>query len=172
MRVLITGGAGFIGSQVADAHAARGDEVVVVDSLASGRREYVPAAARFYALDIRDPALREVFAPVTSSILTTLAAFLPLMLLPGIVGKFLFVIPFVVTLALLISLVEAFWMLPTHVTALRFRPARSRMQNLRNRFNARVRVAYSRALILVMRHRIWFGVGCLLVLGAAAGMAV
>jgi UDP-glucose 4-epimerase len=62
MRVLITGGAGFIGSQVADAHAARGDEVVVVDSLASGRREYVPAAARFYALDIRDPALREVFA--------------------------------------------------------------------------------------------------------------
>jgi UDP-glucose 4-epimerase len=62
MRVLITGGAGFIGSQIADAHAARGDEVIVVDSLASGRREFVPPAARFYEMDIRDPGLREVFA--------------------------------------------------------------------------------------------------------------
>jgi multidrug efflux pump subunit AcrB len=48
-----------------------------------------------------------------------MAAFLPLMLLPGIVGKFMFVIPFVVTLALLISLVEAFWMMPVHVLSSR-----------------------------------------------------
>lgn len=62
MRVLITGGAGFIGSHVAGAHLARGDDVAVVDSLAGGRREFVPQKARFYQLDIRDPALREVFA--------------------------------------------------------------------------------------------------------------
>ncbi len=61
MRVLVTGGAGFIGSQVAEAHVARGDEVAVVDSLVGGRREYVPPEARFYQMDIRDPALREVF---------------------------------------------------------------------------------------------------------------
>ncbi len=139
------------------------DAVVVVEAI------YYRVQRGAQALAASLAALREVFAPVASSILTTLAAFLPLMLLPGIVGKFLFVIPFVVTLALLISLVEAFWMLPTHVTALRFRPARSRMQKLRNRFNARVRVSYSRALVAVMRHRIWFGIGCLLVLGAAAG---
>ncbi len=60
-------------------------------------------------------ALREVFAPVTASVLTTLAAFLPLMLLPGIVGKFMIVIPFVVTLALSISLLEAYWMMPAHM---------------------------------------------------------
>jgi UDP-glucose 4-epimerase len=61
MRVLITGGAGFIGSQVADAHLARGDDVAVVDSLASGRREFVPPQARFYHTDIRDPAMRTIF---------------------------------------------------------------------------------------------------------------
>jgi multidrug efflux pump subunit AcrB len=58
----------------------------------------------------------EVWKPVLASVATTLAAFLPLMLLPGIVGKFMFVIPFVVTLALMISLLEAFWMLPVHVS--------------------------------------------------------
>ncbi len=62
MRVLVTGGAGFIGSQVADAFLSRGDDVVVVDSLVSGRREFVSPKARFYQADIRDPALREIFA--------------------------------------------------------------------------------------------------------------
>ncbi|MDI6771693.1 MAG: NAD-dependent epimerase/dehydratase family protein [bacterium] len=61
MRVLITGGAGFIGSHIADAHLARGDEVTVVDSLVAGRREFVGAAARFYQMDIRDPLLRDAF---------------------------------------------------------------------------------------------------------------
>ena len=45
MRVIVTGGAGFIGSHVVDALAARGDEVVVVDSLVKGKRENVPASA-------------------------------------------------------------------------------------------------------------------------------
>jgi multidrug efflux pump subunit AcrB len=117
-------------------------------------------------------ALRETAAPVASSVATTLAAFLPLMLLPGIVGKFMFVIPFVVTLALAISLIEAFWMLPTHVSAIGFRLRESRVQRVRNRFNARVRIVYSRALIAVMRHRIWFAIGCVLLLvGAAAAFA-
>jgi UDP-glucose 4-epimerase len=61
MRVLITGGAGFIGSQVAQAHVDRGDDVAVVDSLAGGRREFVPARARFYQTDVRDPEMREIF---------------------------------------------------------------------------------------------------------------
>lgn len=60
-------------------------------------------------------ALREVGAPVTSGVTTTIAAFLPLMLLPGIVGKFMFVVPFTVALGLAISLIEAFWILPAHV---------------------------------------------------------
>jgi UDP-glucose 4-epimerase len=51
-RVLITGGAGFIGSHVADRLAAAGHEVAVVDNLSTGRREYVPASARFFPYDI------------------------------------------------------------------------------------------------------------------------
>lgn len=54
MNVLVTGGAGFIGSHVADALVAAGHEVVVVDDLSTGRRENVPTGARFVELDIRD----------------------------------------------------------------------------------------------------------------------
>jgi UDP-glucose 4-epimerase len=62
MRVLVTGGAGFIGSQIVDAHIARGDAVGVVDSLVAGQRAFVPARASFYQVDVRDPSLRDVFA--------------------------------------------------------------------------------------------------------------
>lgn len=53
-RVVITGGAGFIGSHLADALVARGDEVHVVDNLATGRREQVPDDAAFHELDVSD----------------------------------------------------------------------------------------------------------------------
>lgn len=54
MRILVTGGAGFIGSHVAEAYLAVGHEVLVVDNLSSGKRENLPAGARFEQLDIRD----------------------------------------------------------------------------------------------------------------------
>ena len=56
VRVVVTGGAGFIGSHVADAFVARGDEVLVVDDLSSGKREHVPDAAELAELDIADGA--------------------------------------------------------------------------------------------------------------------
>ena len=59
MNVLVTGGAGFIGSHVAEALVARGHPVVVVDDLSSGRRENVPDGADFVLGDIRDDALLE-----------------------------------------------------------------------------------------------------------------
>ncbi|HVA88812.1 MAG TPA: NAD-dependent epimerase/dehydratase family protein [Chloroflexota bacterium] len=63
MRILVTGGAGFIGSHVADAFLAAGHDVVVVDSLWShggGKREHVSPQARFYEVDVRSPDLRAV----------------------------------------------------------------------------------------------------------------
>jgi UDP-glucose 4-epimerase len=57
MRAAVTGGAGFIGSNLVDALLARGDEVTVVDNLATGKRDYVNADARFVEQDIRDEAL-------------------------------------------------------------------------------------------------------------------
>jgi nucleoside-diphosphate-sugar epimerase len=52
MRVLLTGGAGFIGSHVADHLLARGHEVAVVDDLSSGKRENVPEGTVFFERDI------------------------------------------------------------------------------------------------------------------------
>jgi UDP-glucose 4-epimerase len=55
VKVLVTGGAGFIGSHVVDAAIKRGDRVLVIDDLSTGEREYVNAAAEFRELDIRTP---------------------------------------------------------------------------------------------------------------------
>lgn len=143
------------------------DAVVVVESI-------------YYRIERGQPALQasldgiaEVWQPVLASVATTLAAFSPLMLLPGIVGKFMFVIPFVVTLALLISLAEAFWMLPVHVSMLKVRLDQpSRIQRWRNRFNRALRLRYGQALAYVLR-RPWrfLGLGALIIAGAGALVA-
>ena len=57
MRILVTGGAGFIGSHVADAFLAAGHTVGVVDDLSSGDRANLDPRVRFWQTDIRDPAL-------------------------------------------------------------------------------------------------------------------
>ncbi len=59
-RILITGGAGFIGSAVADLFLRAGWEVAVIDDLSRGKRENVPAGARFCPCDIRSAAAAEV----------------------------------------------------------------------------------------------------------------
>lgn len=56
MRVIVTGGAGFVGSHVVDALLARGDDVLVLDNLATGSRERLDPAARFVDGDIRSDA--------------------------------------------------------------------------------------------------------------------
>ncbi len=62
MKVLVTGGAGFIGSHVVDMLLENGHEVVVVDDLSTGRRSNLNPAAKFYQLDIRSPEMEAVFA--------------------------------------------------------------------------------------------------------------
>ena len=61
MKILVTGGAGFIGSHVIDAMLAIGHEVVIVDDLSTGRRQNLNPGVKFYQMDIRDPDLAEVF---------------------------------------------------------------------------------------------------------------
>jgi UDP-glucose 4-epimerase len=76
---VVTGGAGFIGSNVVDALLARGDEVVVVDDLSTGKRENIEHAlangARLVDADIRDgQALRDLFEEVRPDVVFHLAA--------------------------------------------------------------------------------------------------
>lgn len=74
MRILITGGAGFIGSNIADAFVARGHDVTVLDDLSSGRRENVPAGARLVHLDIRAPEVKDLIESVRPDVLCHHAA--------------------------------------------------------------------------------------------------
>jgi UDP-glucose 4-epimerase len=61
-RVLVTGGAGFIGSHIAQAYLAGGWEVVVLDDLSRGKERNVPSGARFVRADIRSPEARKLLA--------------------------------------------------------------------------------------------------------------
>jgi UDP-glucose 4-epimerase len=74
MRAVVTGGAGFIGSNLVDALVARGDEVVVVDDLSTGKRENVNSEARLVELDIRSPELADAFADARPEVCFHLAA--------------------------------------------------------------------------------------------------
>ena len=73
MRVVVTGGAGFIGSHVVDALVARGDEVAVVDSLVHGSGENVSGGATLHVRDIREP-LDDLFDDVRPEAVFHLAA--------------------------------------------------------------------------------------------------
>jgi|SRR5215211_4730252 len=74
-KAIVTGGAGFIGSHVADTLLARGDEVLVLDDLSSGREELVPAAATFERIDIVDDRpLERVIAAFEPDLVCHLAA--------------------------------------------------------------------------------------------------
>lgn len=61
MKILVTGGAGFIGSHIVDHHVALGYQVVVVDDLSTGRRENVNPAAKLVRLDVRAKEIDELF---------------------------------------------------------------------------------------------------------------
>ena len=63
-KILVTGGAGFIGSHVAEAHLDRGDRVWIIDDLSSGRLENVPAGAEFHELDIADGRVGDLIRTV------------------------------------------------------------------------------------------------------------
>jgi UDP-glucose 4-epimerase len=74
MRILVTGGAGFIGSQVADAYLAAGHEVGVVDDLSTGVRENLDPRVRFWQVDIRRPEAPSVLAEFQPQIISHHAA--------------------------------------------------------------------------------------------------
>src|SRR6056297_234380 len=62
MQILVTGGAGFIGSNLVDGLIAKGHKVIVVDNLSTGKKKNLNKQAKFYQMDIRNEELKQVFA--------------------------------------------------------------------------------------------------------------
>ncbi|MCP4677002.1 MAG: efflux RND transporter permease subunit, partial [Deltaproteobacteria bacterium] len=96
---------------------------------------------------------REVMGPVFAATATTIAAFLPLALLPGIMGKFMRIIPIAVSLALVASMIEAFFILPSHFADWPWK----RMTVPKERsWIVSLQDAYERGAAIVVRRRYFF----------------
>jgi UDP-glucose 4-epimerase len=61
LKILVTGGAGFIASHIADAYIEAGHSVVIIDDLSMGRKENINPRAQFVQMDIREKGIREIF---------------------------------------------------------------------------------------------------------------
>jgi len=120
---------------------------------------------RLLGLSAYDAAIqgtKEVTGPIITSIGTNIAAFLPLMLLPGIMGQFMRVIPMVFSLALVASLFEAFILLPAHYSDW---TKKSKVYNRgEKKFFVKLKERYSRLLIKVLKKRYWVMGGLVVIL--------
>ena len=74
MKILVTGGAGFIGSHVVDAFLAAGHDVAVVDNLTTGAARWINPRARFHEIDLRSTGLARVFETERPEVVAHLAA--------------------------------------------------------------------------------------------------
>ena len=118
----------------------------------------------------------EVFWPVVASTATTVAAFLPLMMMTGVMGQFFAIIPKVIIVALIASLIEAFFILPSHLADFGRikrrtdgKSALNRPETSIERGGRRVMVAYEKSLRFAIRHRYLTILGAyLLAFGLAA----
>jgi UDP-glucose 4-epimerase len=74
MKILVTGGAGFIGSNVVDAYVDAGHEVAIIDNLSTGKKENLSPNAKFYEIDLRDKNLVSVISEFSPDIINHHAA--------------------------------------------------------------------------------------------------
>jgi multidrug efflux pump subunit AcrB len=138
------------------------DAIVVGENVFAQRERGVPGAQAAVA------GARRVLRPVVFSVLTTVAAFVPLLLVPGTVGKILFAIPIVVITLLLLSLVESLLILPHHLAGIRTDPPRARLLQWLARLQAAVDRQLKRFVDGPLARALHFAVGWPLVVAAAA----
>ena len=93
--------------------------IIVDDAIVVGESIYVKSCEGLSPIDAAIQGTKEVFWPVVAAVTTTIVAFIPLFYVPGIMGKFIGVIPPIVVGALVISLVESLFLLPIHLKNLK-----------------------------------------------------
>ena len=89
--------------------------ILVDDGIVIGEAIFVERERGLPPLDAAANGVRRVIAPVTVSITTTIVAFLPMLAIKGMMGKVIFIFPLVITVALLASLFEGYFLLPNHL---------------------------------------------------------
>ena len=132
--------------------------IVVDDAIVVGENIYTHQERHGEGLRGAIEGAQEISVPVIFAVLTTVAAFVPLMLVPGMMGKIFRVIPLIVIPCLLFSLVESLQILPAHLSHIPTPKARKgpwgRFQGLfANGLKRFIRVAYRPALDLALRWR-------------------
>ena len=147
--------------------------IVVDDAIVVGENIYTHQERHGEGLRGAIEGAQEISVPVIFAVLTTVAAFVPLMLVPGMMGKIFRVIPLIVIPCLLFSLVESLQILPAHLSHIPTRRARkgpwARFQGLfANGLQRFIRVGYRPTLSLALRWRYStaaVGVACLVLTG-------
>lgn len=127
------------------------DAIVVTENIYRHMEEgFEPKEAALAGTD-------QVLMPVVASTLTTIAAFIPLLLVPGTIGNFISIIPICVSFALLASLLEALIVLPSHMAEfVKPTPLNNPKKNHENHWFRRVAEVYTRLLRRILRWRYVF----------------
>ncbi|MCK5888403.1 MAG: efflux RND transporter permease subunit, partial [Methylococcales bacterium] len=134
--------------------------IVVDDAIIIGENIYHYRQDGFSPIDAAIKGAQDMAVPVTFSILTNIATFMPLFFMPGVMGKIFFMIPTVVTVVFLISLAESLFILPNHLGKLEeVKPhglqawVNGKQQRFSRAFRDWVNHRYGNFLVMVLRHR-------------------
>ncbi len=123
------------------------DAIIISENI---YRKYEQGASAYQAAV---EGVHGVFRPVMTTILTTFAAFAPLFFMPGMLGKFVYVIPLVISLALLVSLVESTMALPAHLAAGLRSGAIGRTEQFRRDVFDKMRSRFAAIVLSFLRYR-------------------
>ena len=143
--------------------------IVVDDAIIISEQIYKEYESGKSPLDAAVDGVSAVFKPVLTTVLTTFVAFAPLFFMPGMLGKFVYVIPLAISLALFVSLTEACLALPAHLSgSLAKSHAR---ENRRNRLAAHLEEKFGVFVDKLLRRRILVIIGFVAVLAGTTAWA-
>jgi len=124
--------------------------IIVDDAIIVAESIYQKYEQGLSSLDAAVAGVHSVIKPVITTILTTFIVFLPMFFMPGMLGKFVYVIPLVITLALIVSLLESTVALPAHIAA---GLGKQNIRSTRKLYFDKLRTRYAVLLGKLLQHR-------------------